>query len=497
MNASAQAPRWAKALGGVGGDFGMAVVADASGAAYITGIINGVVDMTPDAIGGELGVGGSSSMVVSKYNNEGAYQWGFAIPGAEGRDIAMDGAGNLYVTGAFTGRVDMDPSTATHYIEAGGTDHDVLVAKYSGLGAFVWEHHYHYDGNSYGTSLALAAGPLIYACARTTTPTTTAHTLYKFNAGGDILWGRAMKGNTPLSFWDIATDPDGDLFVAGLADEKNQFDPEPLGLRLTGTEPSNFIATYRPDGSLRRLAQFAGANNVFTTIAWKRDHLYLAGLVNRSIDIDPGPATQVLSCVSGEPSKAFLAQYDDDGMLQWAFALHSAYAPGGIDASNLPEDLGVDDEGNIYVTGTYDGVCDFDPDPALTAEHTSFGIQDYYLASYGPAGALRWVSWGSEGMERDFGLHLAITGRDGLFACGKFNSARMDLDPTAASLDIANHGLYDMFLVRYAGTGATRTDIHGFDRTPFLPRGLVLWGGGALLLLATTLLMVRRKRRKG
>jgi hypothetical protein len=92
----------------------------------------------------------------------GAAPWfGFASHiGAEAQDagqaVATDAAGNVYVTGNFSGTADFDPGPATcNLTSAGG--YDVFVAKYSSAGALLWARRLGGVGDDYGKGIAVAS----------------------------------------------------------------------------------------------------------------------------------------------------------------------------------------------------------------------------------------------------------------------------------------------------------------------------------------------------
>ena len=68
--------------------------------------------------------------------------------------IAVDSAGNIYVTGSFKETVDFDPSSAVSNLTSTGYS-DVFLAKYDSIGAFVWAKKmggFYWD---YGTAICL------------------------------------------------------------------------------------------------------------------------------------------------------------------------------------------------------------------------------------------------------------------------------------------------------------------------------------------------------
>jgi len=68
------------------------------------------------------------------------FNWAFKA-GSNGRDLGYksytDNAGNVLVSGFFSGTADFDPSAAVFNLSSNGSE-DIFVAKYSNAGLFLW-----------------------------------------------------------------------------------------------------------------------------------------------------------------------------------------------------------------------------------------------------------------------------------------------------------------------------------------------------------------------
>ena len=83
---------------------------------------------------------------------------------------------------------------------------------------------------------------------------------------------------------------------------------------------------------------------------------YMTGWGGTNSDMDPGPGTSFLpGYVDG-----FVRKLNTDGELLWSVG----FAPMDNDAGTTPFDICLDEEGNILVTGEFEGTVDFDPSPA-------------------------------------------------------------------------------------------------------------------------------------
>ena len=100
---------WIATLGGTTNDFGKDIAVDGSGNVYVVG---------------EADIGGQYDLIVAKYNSSGTIQWQRALVSDSGHGIAVDSSGNAYVVGRTT--------TST----AGGND--ISIAKYDTDGNIQW-----------------------------------------------------------------------------------------------------------------------------------------------------------------------------------------------------------------------------------------------------------------------------------------------------------------------------------------------------------------------
>ena len=72
-------------------------------------------------------------------------------------DMAVDAAGNIYLTGTFSGSVDFDPGPGTAPLISLGSE-DVFLAKYSPSGALLWADRIGSNDAERVTSLVSDAG---------------------------------------------------------------------------------------------------------------------------------------------------------------------------------------------------------------------------------------------------------------------------------------------------------------------------------------------------
>src|SRR5437867_4686294 len=223
--ANAQAPpfRWAAQAGGSFDDFSRGIAVDAAGNSYVTGAFHDVATFG-DTI---LVSSGGYDIFVAKYDNAGNVLWANAAGGSGfddyGLSIAVDPAGNCYVTGAFSGQASFGTNAL---INVGGSD--IFLAKYDSDGNLLWVQQaggvslnsgravaVDAQGNSYITGVFQGTGPF-------GNTNLTAHSLAdydffvaKYDTTGNLVWVQQGGGSLDDVGYGIALDAAGNSTVTG------------------------------------------------------------------------------------------------------------------------------------------------------------------------------------------------------------------------------------------------------------------------------------------
>lgn len=141
--------QWARALNNSGNHaYGKDVIVGSNGHVYSVGLFDGTIDFDPGtgtknlkAPGGSGPSGiGPSDAYVWVLNSLGNYIWAGQLGGNTSdfaTSIDLDGTGNIYVSGAFTGTADFNPGIAKNTLKAAG-DGDIYVTKLTTTGSYIW-----------------------------------------------------------------------------------------------------------------------------------------------------------------------------------------------------------------------------------------------------------------------------------------------------------------------------------------------------------------------
>lgn len=132
---------WAKRMGDIYDDYGLSIVVDSIGNVLTTGSYDGTVDFDPGTtIYNLTTTGGLYEVFVSKLNASGTFVWAKSMGGLgkdEGKSIALDKYGNVFVAGTYSIVADFDPGPSTYSLSSQGLS-DIFLSKLDQSGNFIW-----------------------------------------------------------------------------------------------------------------------------------------------------------------------------------------------------------------------------------------------------------------------------------------------------------------------------------------------------------------------
>ena len=321
-------------LGGSGDDQGFGIAVDSLGNAYVTGFTTSTDFPTKNPLQTAKALG--KDVFVTKINAAGSALVYSTYLGGSGRDwgngIAVDAAGNAYVTG-FTGSTDF-PTMNPLQPASGGGQTDAFVSKINPSGSeFVYSTYLGGSNNDEGRGIAVDSGGNAYVTGWTGstdfptvnplqgTSTGSNAFLSKFNATGSaLIYSTYLGGNWNTFGTAIAVDSAGAAYITGY---------------ITGYQSTaGVVFKVTPSGS----ALDYSAALVFSGIK------YVSGL---SIAVDSAGSAYVAgSAAYGDNNRILLARLNSDA----SQAIYSTYEFGGAGAS-AGRGIALDSAGKAYVTG--------------------------------------------------------------------------------------------------------------------------------------------------
>jgi hypothetical protein len=286
-----------------------------------------------------------------------------------GKSVAVDGSGNVYVTGYYAGTASFGATTLTSAGEP-----DVFVSKYSTGGVLQWVRQAGGTGYDVGHSVSVDGSGNVYITGYFNNTATFGGTtlssagsndvfLAKYDASGNLQWAQWGGGTSTDIGHSVAVDGSGNVYVTGLFYNTAMFGSTML---TSAGGYDVFVAKYNSGGIPQWARRVGGADNDvgYGVAVDGSGNVYVTGQIAGTV---PFGGTTLTSAGYYD---IFIARYDGSGNEQWA------QRAGG---TNFDYGYGVaaDVSGNVYVTGYIQGTSSFG---ATTL--TSAGIADIFVARY-------------------------------------------------------------------------------------------------------------------
>jgi len=353
--------QWVTRYNGPGNSYDGAssIAVDASGNVYVTG--------------GSCGIGTYSDYATIKYNSSGVQQWiqRYDGPGNLGDgavSIAIDGSGNIYVTGKSYGI---------------GTYSDYATIKYNPSGVQQWVARYNGPGSYYNNAVSMdidGSGNVYVTGESYETGTTCEYATIKYNSSGIQQWVARYNGTAGLDDFarSLAADGSGNVYVTG-SSEGN------------GSYWDYATIKYNTSGIQQWVARYNGPSN--------NDDLANALAVDGSGNVYVTGQSEFYSTT---------IKYNSSGVQQWVTRYGLEYDCSGSSC------IALDGYSNVYVTG-------FKQDSTLNI--------DYATIKYNSSGVQKWAAiYDGSGNGQDEVTSIAIDGSGNVYVTGSGTVLNIGID---------------------------------------------------------------------
>jgi hypothetical protein len=459
-------------LGGPGEDDGYGIALDAAGNAYVTGYTASTnFPTTPGAFQTAYG-GDTYNAFVTKLNPTGtALVYSTYLRGAlldEGYGIAVDAAGNAYVTGETSSK--NFPTTAgafqTTYGSLGYSD--AFVTKLNPTGtALVYSTYLGGTSNDRGSGIAVDAAGNAYVTGSTASanfPTTAGafQTSYggnvnafvtKLNPTGTALVYSTYLGGTGGDGGDgIAVDAAGNAYVTGSTQSAN-FPTTAGAYQSVGATGVTFVTKLNPTGTALVYSTYLGGTGGDYGDGIAVDaagNAYVTGYTaSTNFPTTPGAFQMSYGGGSGGSYDAFVTKLNPTGTA----LVYSTYLGGAGD--DRGSGIAVDAAGNAYVTG-YTSSANF-PITAGALQTSFGGNYDAFVTKLNPTGtALVYSTYlGGTGLDLDYGIAVDAAGN--AYVTGYTFSTNFPTTAGAVQRTIGGGSYGDAFVAKFTFETQTTT----------------------------------------
>ncbi|WP_284652456.1 T9SS type A sorting domain-containing protein [Flavobacterium terrisoli] len=461
------------------GVWSRATVTDSNGNFYITGLYHGTVDFDTSTSGsfplvyqgGTVNVtDGEADVYVAKYNSAGEFIWAhnlieptFANMNEERASSMIIDGNNLYLTG-FT-------STRGFFVSKWNTD-----------GTELWTQYFDDVEENFVSTFALKKqnnalliSGLFFGTMDFNPSVSETAELSAFNNDGFLLslsdtgnfqWVKQFRCNGAVILSGLEVDDDNNIFMSGNFVGTVDLNPsEAANAFITsqsvsfGAFSSAFIAKFSSTGDLlwNRHIRGTAPTDIFMTFIKKDSNNDIIMTYSFKGNATFLPTATTLD--TNDFYSSVLVKYNNNGDLGWnkQFATptstQTTFFPSSFNANII-----LDSCDNIYVSGEFQGNCDFNPDTEENILSTLNNTVDAFIASYSPTGEHLWsMDIGKLGNVTfvDFNgyLPIALDPNNDIIITGTYRG-QLDFDPSANEflLNSNNNGIPNnagLFIAKY------------------------------------------------
>ncbi len=440
-----------------GEDRGNSCITDASGNVYMVGYTSSTSDIATAGAhqsvhaGGPISFGaGSYDAYLVKFNSSGVRQWA-TYYGGEGNDMGMscaiDALGNVYMIGS-TSSTSGIATAGAHEV----TVNDGFLVKFNSSGVRQWGTYCEGIGNACSIDVSgniyisgttqSAMGIATIGAHQTLISGSNDAFLVKFNSSGVKQWGTYFGGPIVEDGLSCATDPSGDVYLAGMTRSTS-------GIATAGAHDTTyggglfstdaFLVKFNSSG-VRQWGTYYGGAGVEKGYSCATDasgNVYLAGDSQQDGLPDTSGMTTTgahQSAYGGGYSDAFLVKFAPNGLRQWG-----TYYGGSI--LDVGFSCATDALGNVYMSGE-------------TQSNTGIATPDAHQTTVNVAFLVSFNSSGVRQIGTYFGgtKNVCTTDASGnVYMTGYTQSNSGIATPGAHQTVNGNSGYNDAFLVKFNG----------------------------------------------
>ena len=396
---------WSKKFGGTSSDVPYGVAVDGNGNVYVTGYFYNTINFG----GSSLYSKGSYDIFIASFTPSGKHRWskGFGSTSSDyGYDVAVDGNGNVYVTGTFRNSINFGGST----LYSKGT-YDIFVVSFDSSGKHRWSKSFGSTSSDYGYSIAVDSTGNVYLTGYfyyninfggTTITSKGSYDAYlaSFDTNGKHRWSKGFGSTSSDYGYSVAVDGSGNSYVTGYFYYSVNFGGSTITSKGSG---DIFLASFTPTGAHRWSKGFGGTSSDYGygVATDGSANVYITGYFYNSANFGGGTLT------SNGYGDIFVASYTTGGTHRWS----KAY---GGSSSDYGWGIDADKKGNVYVTGYFYNSANFGG-----GKLTSKGSYDMFIASLTSGGMHRWSrSHGAK--SSDYGRGIAADGNGNTYVAGYF-----------------------------------------------------------------------------
>jgi len=408
--------RWVKTAGGIENDQILDITIDDDGNIYFTGYFQNQLNFQGTAV---IGVE-NKDMFVAKTDSDGNLIWiksGIGSGDIFGSGIDLDSDGNIYLTGTFTGSIEINDETFT------GTGADVFLIKFNNDGDYLWGKYFggfqdDYSGDvkvdndnnviisaSYFSSMyfeentIMSNGGIDFIIA-------------KYDSDGNFIWVTDEGSNQNIFGERLAIDNNNNIYLTG------KFSGT-FNIGFSNISANGFVDVY--------LVKYDTNGNPI----WLKS-VGSTGNQDDAADIDTDTQNNIYVSVKVDrpDQQGRVIKYNTNGQTQFDFFF-------GND-NTVPKGMIIDENFDIYITGSYSGIIDFGD-----GQVNSVGENDFFFVKYDASASLLYKYIAGSSLA-DSGNKIAVDSENNIVIGGFCNNSIY-----FGGNPYFSQGLSDLMLVKF------------------------------------------------
>ena len=370
-------------------------------------------------------------LFINKYDKDGNIIWSKQILGEFGdsiavNDIAIDNAGNCYITGQYSGNATFGGTLITN----SNPISDLFIAKYLANGTFSWvQSNFNSQTGSYMRGNGIATDMLdncyvtgaFFQEAIFGTDTfqnkNQAFFITKLNTSGVIQSAYSSIGDTNKSSTEafgIITDLSNDIYITGIFTDTLILDTTTLSAdTIIGSDTSKqniFLAKYNNSLKLKWVKTEDTKEVSGIAIDNTNRNIFISGSFIDTSYI----TTDTLITIIGN-SGAFIAKYDSSGNFKWTNTAIVATIASEANANSID----IDELGNSYISGYFGKTATSTSIISQTESATSTDDLAAFISKYDSLGNIVWIqALGYTGIDK--ALDINVFDKNNAYITGLF-----------------------------------------------------------------------------
>jgi hypothetical protein len=469
-------------------EYGFAIAVDGSGNVYVTGESdaswNGPSGQSPlHAFSGDVDI------FVLKLNTNGSYQWHTFYGSSSsniGNGIALDGSGNVYVTGvsyaSWNGPLGQSP------LHGFSGDIDIFVLKLGGSGSYHWHTFYGASSVNIGHGIALDGSGNVYVTGESYASwngpsgqaplhgftSDFAVFVLKLNSSGTYQWHTFYSSANIVAGLGIALDGSGYVYVTGESDASWNGPTGQAAINGFSGFANLFVLKLDGSGTYQWHTFYGSASSTvgYGIAVDGSGNIFVSGESDASWN---GPALQPpLHAYSGDFDVVIL-KLNSSGAYQW----HTYYGSTSFDVGSA---IAADGSGNVFVTGESD--ASWNGPSGQSPLNVFSGNSDIVILKLDSGGSYQWHTF--YGISNDAGEGIAVDGSGNVYVAGESDvtwNGPSDQSPLHA---FSGNEVYDIAVIKMTETSGAPGTLMVASSNPnsgqsfaYRQSGQTVWQGGS------------------